>query len=193
VSGLAETLYGKLLDLLTTPTGGDQGMAVGGHMTVDSFADRATNIAKLIAACDDVVSRPDFSTRDITGDGKPETFCNRASRAVAIVMGFMGFREKENANTMIGVMSMSPSWREDTMDRAVDHAKKGGLAFACIDDFPHGHICAVRPEDMEYSSTWGGPVAIVANVGKTNGRMRLSGAIKADDKNRVRFFLLGEV
>ena len=153
--------------------------------------ERMMNFNPLKAACKFAIANPLFVMRDITGDGEPETFCNRGLDEIAKAMGYSGFH-RLSANNQITLMRCSPDWTEDSMERAVAHALRGGLSVACLNDEPHGHVAVVYPSEMESSSTWGEDVAIVANVGKTNAIMRLSGAFRVEDRPSVSFFLHGD-
>lgn len=137
----------------------------------------------LKAICDRVVTDPELAPRD----GK--TYCNVASHRIAIAMGFQ--MEMMLANAMIEYLAKDPAWKEASLDGAGEHGLSGRLAFVALSEEPHGHIAALYPAPPAESSSWGQKVPIIANVGKVNGIMRLSGAFKAADKERIRYFVYG--
>ena len=66
-----------------------------------------------------------------------------------------------------------------TPDMAVEAALQGRWVIAGWlnpDPTGHSHVCTIYPAEMQISTTYGGPVPMVANVGESNGIMRLSGA-----------------
>lgn len=142
-------------------------------------------MSDLKALCDEAVSNPAFAPRD----GK--TYCNFAARFISEGPGFFGLPVNTLANGMIAILELAPEWREDSLDLAHSHAVRGRLAFVALSDEPHGHIAAVYPAPMAESGSWGQKVPMIANVGKVNGIMRLSGAFRAADKSRMRYFLYG--
>lgn len=137
----------------------------------------------LKATCDQVVSDPSLMPRD------GNTYCNVATRRVAAAMGFQ--MELMLANAMIEYLAKNPSWREVAMDLAHAFAVGGGFAVVAVADAPHGHIATIYPAPAAESGSWGQKVPIIANVGKTNGIMRLSGAFRAADKAKLRYFVYG--
>lgn len=135
----------------------------------------------LKGACDQVVADPELAPRG----GK--TYCNVSARRVAAAMGFQ--MPVMLANAMIGYLANSPEWMSVEMDEAAAHAVLGKLAFVALSEEPHGHIAPLYPAPAAESGSWGQKVPIIANVGKTNGIMRLSGAFKFADKGKLRYFL----
>ncbi len=135
----------------------------------------------LKGACDQVVADPELAPRG----GK--TYCNVAARRVASAMGFQ--MEVMLANAMIEYLAKNPSWKEASLEDAAAHAVLGKLAFVALSEEPHGHLAPLYPSPAAESGSWGQKVPIIANVGKTNGIMRLSGAFKAADKGKLRYFL----
>lgn len=140
-------------------------------------------MSDLKTACDQVVSDPELLPRG----GK--TYCNVAARRVAAEMGFQ--MEVMLANAMIGYLAKNPSWKEVALEAAAAHSVLGKLAFVALSEEPHGHIAPLYPAPAAESGSWGQKVPIIANVGKTNGIMRLSGAFRADDKTKLRYFVYG--
>jgi len=150
-------------------------------------ADRAANALKLRVACDAVLVDPRWRP-DQPWPGA--THCNGAAQQVA---NAMGCRDLDGlmASRQVAKMEATPGWVPDSAERAVTHATRGGLAFAAMAAIPHGHIVAIRPEPMEFSSTWGCLVPIVSNVGKKCERCKLSGGFLLADRPRIKFYLWG--
>lgn len=139
----------------------------------------------LKAVCDSVVADPSLAPHD----GK--TFCNVASRKIAEGMGYFGITSNMLANDLILFLASAPGWAEGTLASAHAYALNGGLAFIALSEAPHGHIAAVYPAPMQESGTWGGPVPMLANVGRTIGVMKLSAVFKVADKEKLRAFVYG--
>lgn len=136
---------------------------------------------KLKVLCDYILSAPEFVQRDITADGKEETFCNRAVRYVSYGMGCMDFSPDDSANIMVDVMA--DKWRKATAEEAIFHARNGGLAVAGKRYPVHGHVAVLYPDPGAYSGSWGHIVPLVANVGvKPNKVKKTSEAFPVKDK-----------
>lgn len=120
----------------------------------------------LKALCNSVVSHPAYVKRDITGDGKDETFCNQAVAKIADTLGCRDFAKKPLANEMIGIMEKK--WRKVTPLEAAAHAEHGGLAVAAKKAEPHGHVAVIFPDPMQLSPSLNQYVPIAANVGRIN-------------------------
>ena len=87
------------------------------------------------------------------------------------------------ANDMIECMEHSPSlWSEVNGEVACARASQGVLVVACQKADGHGHVCCVYPMTEEFSSSWGKPVPMVSNIGKTVGVMRVSQAFRTEPK-----------
>lgn len=158
----------------------------------DVEAERMSNAIRLRQACDFAVSNPDWMMHDITADGVPETFCNRGLAYIAGEMGETMLKSDQYANTQIRLIS--DNWLEEVEEeRVTAHALAGGLAVACLPSHPHGHVAVVYPSEMEWSGTWGRKVPVIANVGKRNGVMKLSGAFRKESAPHIRFYLRGTV
>ena len=140
-------------------------------------------MSDLKASCDQAVADPELAPRG----GK--TYCNVAARRIAAAMGFQ--MQIMLANDMIKHLSEHPDWKEASLDVAAAHGLAGRLAFVSLSEEPHGHIAAIYPAPSAESGSWGQKVPIIANVGKANGIMRLSGAFKAADRERLRCFVYG--
>lgn len=151
----------------------------------DLDKDVQERVAKLLSLQEEATSNPAWFPRD----GK--TYCNRSSNFIAQAFGYY-FRMDALANDMIRAMENDSRWREDSLDRAHMAAMRGGLAFLCLEEQPHGHLCSVAPLPKQDSGSWGKPVLMVANVGLKNGILRSSEVFKAEDQARVRAFILTE-
>ncbi len=119
------------------------------------------------------------------------SYCNIAVRRISEGMGYFGFTPAMLARNMIEIMSIDTAWTEDTIERAHLHAMRGGLSVIGLDEYPHSHVAVIYPAPMEDSGSWGCPVPILANVGKTNGIMKASAVFKAADRSLIRCFLYG--
>jgi hypothetical protein len=148
-------------------------------------ADRAVNVERLRAACLRVVAEHDLLPV------KSVTHCSEAAAKIAQAMD-CGALYGLTANEQLHRLASLPGCREDSLERAHAHAMRGGLAFACLEEYPHGHIATFYPGPLEYSTSWACLVPLIANVGERNGVMRISGAFKAADRPRVRCFLVGQ-
>lgn len=176
-----------LLDLLTglVPTPGvSVTVPLGTGYSVD--ADVAARVAKLRAACDQARLNPAWRSGQ---PGPNDTHCNGNAHEVAQAFGYPKLAALL-ANVQISLLSTDPDW-EATLDAARfgTHALKGGLGFATVVEYPHGHLCPGYPDPAQPSMSWGGNQPIVSNVGKTVGVMRLSGAFQLAQKPLLRFYL----
>jgi len=89
-------------------------------------------------------------------------------------------------------ISKPDEWREDSWERAMAHAAQGKLAFFGIVAPPgeqHGHVASVAARPPEPSGSWGQNVPVLANVGKTNGFLRLSQCFLLSQKPTLKCFL----
>lgn len=169
-------------------SGGGSGNSIGGKVTVAALPtfysveqERAMAADSLRALCLELVTDPALVSRDITGDGHPETFCNRAAQRAANAYGCHDL-DGMRANQMVATLQASlGDWRRENGERAALHAQRGGLAFAAKAYEPNGHIALVAPEPCKLSGSWGKLVPVVANVGKTNGIMKTSQAFSVAD------------
>lgn len=105
-----------------------------------------------------------------------KTFCNVAVRELSEAFGYKGFTENNNANDMINVMSNSPCFKKVSWAVGVEWAQNGGVAILAKKYSPHGHVASISPEYMRISPSLGSKVPVIANVGKTNGRILASAA-----------------
>ena len=150
--------------------------------------ERMADVKKLMKLGQELLADPSLVSRDITADGIPETFCNRAAAIAAREYGFDGF-EGLSANQLYTLLNRT--WRKDSGERAAAFAMRGGLAFACKQYSVHGHIALVAPYDPEMSGSWGHKVPMVYNVGRVNAVMRASQAFPVAD-GECEYFLYGE-
>lgn len=135
------------------------------------------NTLKLLdAMCEayDIYQTP----KDVTGDGKPETFCNLAVQHVCGRMGYEKFKGLV-ANQMIDFMRRSFDWEKIEMSRAQELTNGGRLVLAGQQAQGHGHVAVIRPGVAEFSGSWNEKAPKACNVGATSfiGK-RLSFAFK---------------
>lgn len=124
------------------------------------------------------------------------THCNEGLMYIADGLGCRDL-DGMNATCMVQhvqqlCITHSHDWREDSWERAVAHAARGGFAFFGMEAPPgdvHGHVVSIAAKSMEMSGTWGQEVPICANIGKTNGFMRLSQCFRLDEKPMLKCFL----
>lgn len=178
----------RLEDLGATPAEAEAAPAVflqfpAGHA---AEAEREQRVQVLRQLQLEAVYRPEWRAQP---GGR--TYCNRAFSYIAQGMGYHAFPPGALANDMIAQLAGDPDWREELdLAHVHRHAMRGGLAAAALVEHPHGHVCTVAPEPMQPSTSWGGPVPMVANVGAENGVLRLSQVFSIAARPLVRFFLL---
>lgn len=108
-----------------------------------------------------------YRPRDLTGDGRPETFCNVHSCDVAEAMGVLlprGLRANALMEWLIGASHRQPESQWEIVDAHVAQAcaDVGQLALATwFNRGGPGHICPLEP-------SLGEPGVWVSNVGRTN-------------------------
>lgn len=178
-------VYDKLLGALTQPPGGVGVVKeLGSGYSVEE--EREMNVEKLRQAGLAAVYNPEWAP----GQPNPgDTHCNGGAAEIAGAMGCTELAGKM-ADDQIAAMEASADFREDSMERAVAHALKGGLAFATIVEHPHGHLAALQPEPMQKSDTWDGDlVCLIFNVGHENKPCKLSGGFLKAQRPLIRFFL----
>jgi hypothetical protein len=111
--------------------------------------------------------------KDITGDGKPETFCNRSVFHVLKCMGSSQLRDADGgamlADQMIDAMRRSPAWQSVEMEQAQPLANEGAVVVAGLTSqelsAQHGHVVVVRPGTAELSNKWSGYAPKVSHCG----------------------------
>lgn len=113
-----------------------------------------------------LVGAPRYAKRDVTGDGKPETFCNFFTRDVSRAMHAPlpeGMRANQMFDWLDGAEAKAAGWEtcdEHTAQRAADE----GLFVVAVWKNPSGgpgHITPLIPSEGQ-PGTW------VANVGANN-------------------------
>lgn len=189
---IADWLYKQCLARLTQPAGG-VGIVenLGSMYSVEE--DRMEKAAKLATLCTQAVNNPGWVAHDITGDGVPETFCNRSVASIAAGMGCLDLREDQTANQMILSMISLPGWRQEfDLERVAPLAARGVLVVLGVIEAVHGHVVVAAPAPAQESGSWGGLVPMVAQVGTAavgNGIKRLSEAFKAAKRHELRIFI----
>jgi hypothetical protein len=111
----------------------------------------------------------DFVSRDVTGDGNKETFCNFF---VSDVAKGMGFDELQGmlANEMIDHIATHPEFicLDQEWLAAQTWADQGYLVIYGSKAKGHGHVCIGIPGRLTKSPKWKENLPSVANVGKSN-------------------------
>lgn len=136
--------------------------------------------AMLKAACDAAMVNPKLQPEKVKGK-VVRTHCNEAAIAIAGAMGCQELAYR-NADEQYQIMNSNATrrWKKVTGQEATIHALGGGLAFAALPSQrlgeAHGHIAAVYPVGMQASESLKKDVPLVANVGGTNGLVRVSKA-----------------
>lgn len=118
-----------------------------------------------------------------------ETYCNFGLNEYAQSFGYDGFKGL-TANEIFDKAEADKAFTKDTAERAVDHAKCGGFAFAAKQYTGHGHVAAIYPGPMVYSGSWKKFVPLLANIGKKNGIMATSLAFTVTGSEPT-YFLYG--
>lgn len=153
-------------------------------------ADINARIEALRTLCQRLITDPRYIAHDITGDGRPETFCNFAAAEAANAYGCHDLDGLNADMQLLRLQGQPFGWTIGTGTRAAAHALLGGLAFAAK-SYPgeHGHITLIAPEPPEMSGSWGIMVPIVAHVGKPpNAIKKVSGAFPVA-KGEPQYFL----
>lgn len=123
-----------------------------------------------------IVENPAFITKDITGDGKAETFCNWGLRMFAqSVFGYNGFNDL-SANAIHAKVRTDASWKKLISAEAADEAASAGRLVIAAQTNPagSGHVAAVvhiPGTPIGFSGKWSRKAPHVANVGTKNGIM----------------------
>jgi len=126
--------------------------------------DRALRLLDACLEAYDLYNTP----KDVTGDGKAETFCNFATHHVAVRMGYEKLGEGRKpmlASQMVDFLKRSPEWERIGMESAQALANEGRLVVAGVADEPHGHVVVIRPGVEEYSPKWGLKAPKACDVG----------------------------
>ena len=191
-------LQACLIDHLTKLRLGGRGFAWHTWITKTGYsvdAERETRKQRLEQLCKEAVTNKAWIAHDITGDGKDETFCNRAARYIAQGCGWEGFGQNDTANIILRwLKEHQEEWPEIPIEMVSKCAMQGELVILGCQEEPHGHLVTGYPDLPQQSSTWKGLVPLVAHVGRsidgktTNGIIRLSGAFRADQKGKVKAY-----
>ena len=126
-----------------------------------------------------VIGNPAFISKDITGDGKAETFCNWGLRLFAESMfGYSGFNDLSANN--IHAKVKADGWRVVDAPTAAKLADKTFVIAAQTNPTGSGHVALILPLPLVSSGKWGKSVPQCANVGKTNGIMGVNHAFATE-------------
>ena len=133
----------------------------------DARMDMPARVAKLKELCDKIVSEESLNSRDITGDGKPETFCNMALNYVAEKMGCTLLKGKLANEIHEYCQSKTDEFDIVRHEKAAQLAMTGALCFASLPvSNGSGHVATVYPLEMVDSPSLNRRVPWLANVGK---------------------------
>jgi len=109
------------------------------------------------------------TSKDVTGDGQPETFCNFSVDHVLARMGYEKMRNPGGspmmANQMVDFMTRSADWEDVEMAHAQTFANDGRVVVAGREEKGLGHVVVVRPGIAERSGKYGMNVPKVSHVG----------------------------
>ena len=85
---------------------------------------------------------PKYLKHDVTGDGKPETFCNIYLRALLAALGLdiPAVLANELAVWFEGPEARDRGWLECTLDFAKRAAGRGEIAVGALVEPGHGHV-----------------------------------------------------
>ena len=125
--------------------------------------------------CDAALANPAFQPK------KGVTHCNEAVNSVAVAVGcleFVGLMADEIYQTM--VTNASGKWQKVDPSDAAIWSLSNGLAVAGLPSQrigeDHGHVVVCYPLGQQFSGSFNMDVPMCANVGKTVGVMKVSGA-----------------
>lgn len=180
----------KLAEMGATPGDPSFTLSVGLPSGYSVDAERAEAVAKLETLCHELISDPALMSRDITNDGIPETFCNRAVIRAAQRYGCYAL-DGLSANAITAILPITSGWQLTSQDRATQHAQRGGLAVAAKSYVGHGHVAVIAPRPMELSGSWRHTVPMVANVGRPPNRIKKTSEAFTGDEPE--YFIYGEV
>jgi hypothetical protein len=123
----------------------------------------------LLQLANAVVNNPAFESKDITGDGVKETFCNWGLRLIA--EGWFGVKAFNglNANSIHAFLKANGQ----KVDAKTAHAEafKRFVIAAQTNEKGSGHVAVVVPDKLHFSGKWNKDAPSVANVGVKNGIM----------------------
>jgi hypothetical protein len=153
------------------------------------------NAAADVAAAVEKLTQLQREAIQMFPDQGATTFCNYGLLHVANGLGchdLDGLMASEMVRRAELYCNARPQdWREDTWERAVAHAQRGGLAFVGEVAYPHGHVASVAAQPMQDSGTWGCKVPILANIGGAppNDFKKLSACFRVAARPMVKTFL----
>jgi hypothetical protein len=135
-----------------------------------------TSLMRLVNA---VVSNPAFVAKDITGDGKAETFCNWGLQMFAEAL--FGFDKLKNMRANDIVTWLEKNAVKVTAEEALLNAERGDLVVAAQRSAAgSGHVAMVLPMPLVFSGKWNKKCPVVANVGVKNGVMGANFAFNSE-------------
>jgi len=139
----------------------------------------------LISFAKAVVTNPAFISKDITGDGKAETFCNWGMRLFAeALFGYSGFNDLSANN--IHAKVKADGWKQVDGATAAKLAEKTMVISAQTNPTGSGHVALILPLPLVASGKWGKSVPQCANVGRTNGIMGVNHAFATEPEYFVK-------
>lgn len=117
-----------------------------------------------------VTANPAFETKDISGDGVKETFCNWGLRLIA--EGFFGFKGFAGLNANSIHAFLKANWKAVGPKEAHELSKtKFVIAAWTNPKGGSGHVATVVHDKLYFSGKWNKDCPTVANVGPKNGFM----------------------
>ena len=133
-----------------------------------------------------VETNPAWQRRDVTGDGRPDTFCNQAVEASLERQGVpipKGLLANEQADYFVSEKGRLDGWMEMTDHATVERlAREGFIVVGFLKAAGHGHVVRIVP------SADGSPGLYTWQAGRTNHKNKpISYSWSAQDLHRVRF------
>lgn len=133
-------------------------------MSASTLVNRSAARLQLLLAEEHVESNPHWVKHDVTGDGKPETFCNAFTQRIATKMGVFlpaGMLANDLATWLPGE-GAAAGWKPCSGIEAQQAADRGELAVVSYrNPGGHGHIAPLAP-------SLGEPGIWLCNVGASN-------------------------
>lgn len=123
----------------------------------------------LLQLANAVTSNPAFETKDITGDGIKETFCNWGLRLIAQAYFNTNAFAGLNANSIYAFLKANGQKVDAKMAHSASQTKF--VIAAQANDKGSGHVAVVVPDKLCFSGKWNKDCPSVANVGVKNGIM----------------------
>ncbi len=114
-----------------------------------SFSARTPEALLAAVAQFDVVRNPKYQRRDITGDGKPETFCNQYLEDLLFALGLVipaGLLAHYQLYWLDSAAGRAMGWEECSEERAVTHASFGlPVVAGWFNPDGHSHVALCVP------------------------------------------------